>query len=211
MLIVKRYLAQFYHKARIERTSLEFTSDKYIFTTNGSVIIEQGFKSVLSDDAKEADDDNQKIPKLKSGDTVIIKSIIAKQDKTKPLPYFTEGTLIRAMENIYTVVDDPKYKKFLKDGDGIGTSATRASIIDDLKKKGYLTLKGKNLYATDLAHNFLSKLPDIVKNPILTAVFESKLKDIEAGKLSLDSFEKEQKDFIRQQIPKILSTKIKFN
>ena len=188
-----------------------FTSDKYIFTTNGSVIIEQGFKSVLSDDAKEADDDSQKIPKLKSGDTVIIKSIIVKQDKTKPLPYFTEGTLIRAMENIYTVVDDPKYKKFLKDGYGIGTSATRASIIDDLKKKGYLTLKGKNLYATDLAHNFLSKLPDIVKNPILTAVFESKLKDIEAGKLSLDSFEKEKKDFIRQQIPKILSTKIKFN
>lgn len=126
----------------------------------------------------------------------------------KPPQHFTEGTLIRAMENIHTVVDDPKFKKYLKDGDGIGSSATRATIIDELKRKGYLELDGKKLRATSVAINFLSYLPDIVKNPVLTAIFESKLKDVENGRLSLNQFEKEQSNFISDLIPKILKTKI---
>ena len=212
MLIVKRYLAQFFGKCKIAQTSIELQAGKYKFTANGNVTLEQGFKEVF-DEIKDTDnndlrEDDQKLPKLSEGDSVSILSINSKQDKTKPPAHFTEGTLIRAMENIHTVVDDQKYKKFLKDGDGIGTSATRATIIDELKRKGYLVLQGKKLKATDLAHQFLAKLPDIVKNPVLTAMFEAKLRDVEIGKMTLDSFEKEQQAFIAQQVPKILQTKV---
>ena len=98
---------------------------------------------------------------------------------------------VRAMENIASVVDDPTYKRLLKEGDGIGTSATRAAIIEELKRKKYLALKGKFLIATPLGRKLLQNLPDMVKNPVLTAVFESKLKDIASGKLLLKDFEQD--------------------
>lgn len=212
LLIVKRYLAQFYPKCKVEQTSLELAANKHSFATTGTVVLDKGFKALFGsekEDDEDSSDNNQSLPKLQEGELVDVVLINAKQEKTKPPAYFTEGTLIRAMESIYTVVDDPRFKKFLKEGDGIGTSATRATIIDDLKKKGYLVLSGKTLRSTPLAQKFLSILPDIVKNPVLTAMFEAKLKDIEAGKMTLSAFEAEQKSFIEQQIPKILSMKLK--
>ena len=79
----------------------------------------------------------------------------------------------------------------LKEGEGIGTSATRAAIIEELKRMQYLALKGKFLIATPFGRKLLQNLPDMVKNPVLTAVFESKLKDIALRKLALKTFEQD--------------------
>lgn len=89
------------------------------------------------------------------------------------------------MENIYTVVEDPRFKKLLKDGDGIGTSATRAAIITELKRKGYLELKKKKLSVTPLGLGLLNSLSDLCKNPVLTAMFESELKKVNQEKRAL--------------------------
>lgn len=88
---------------------------------------------------------------------------------------------------------DGPFKKVLKDGDGIGTSATRASIIAELKKKGFLELKGKKIKATPVGIKLLSELPDLCKNPVLTAMFESQLKLVESGKLHISSLKKSKK------------------
>ena len=81
------------------------------------------------------------------------------------------------MEKIHTVVDNPEYKKYLKEGDGIGTPATRAAIISELKRKGYLETKGKKICASSDGIELLKLVPELVRNPILTAVFERKLRE----------------------------------
>ena len=101
------------------------------------------------------------------------------------------------MQNIYSCIDNPSYKKILKDGDGIGTSATRAGIIAELRKKELLITKGKKLMASDKAFALLKELPDLVKNPMLTAMFESQLKLIEEGKISIKQFEDKQISFTK--------------
>ena len=125
-----------------------------------------------------------------------------KNELTKPPAYFTEGTLIAAMEKIHTVVDNPEYKKYLKEGDGIGTPATRAVIISELKRKGYLETKGKKICASSDGIELLKLVPELVRNPILTAVFERKLRDVESGKSTLGSFIESQQKFILQEINK---------
>ena len=200
-LIVERYLAQFFPKCKISQTKLSIKVGSFLFTASGSVVLRQGFKAVIKDDEPdaqaagkdvgEAKPAGQKLPACKQGDVIPLLKVILTSDKTKAPSRFTEGTLIRAMENIASVVDDPTYKRLLKEGDGIGTSATRAAIIEELKRKKYLALKGKFLIATPLGRKLLQNLPDMVKNPVLTAVFESKLKDIASGKLLLKDFEQD--------------------
>lgn len=211
--IVRRYIAQFYPPCIMGSSSVSLDVSGLKFAASGSVMLSAGFKKVLGnlddDDEKAKDKEpQQKIPALKEGQQIPCGEFKAEQKKTTPPAAFTEGTLIRAMENIHTVVDDPKFKKFLKDGDGIGTSATRAAIIDELKRKGYLEERGKKICCTQLGFKLLALLPDMVKNPVLTALFESKLRQVEAGKMTLEQFEAEQRTFVRQQVEKARTMKI---
>lgn len=214
-IIVKRYIAQFYPPAVIASVSISLDVSGFKFTATGSTVIKPGFKYVLGTQDEEFDEkvkeNVQKLPVLVPNSTIDCIEFNLTQEKTKAPPAFTEGSLIRAMENIHSVVEDPTLKKYLKDGDGIGTSATRAAIIDELKRKGFLEVSGKKLKATDLGQKLLSALPDIVKNPVLTALFESKLKDVESGNMSLEDFEKEQKIFVSQQVTKAKSMNIRIS
>lgn len=219
-LIVERYLAQFFPKCKISQTKMTIKVGSYLFAASGSVVLRQGFKVVVKEDeldakaaGKEGGDDKhagQKLPPCKQGDVISLNKVTLSSDKTKAPSRFTEGTLIRAMENIATVVDEPMYKRLLKEGDGIGTSATRAAIIEELKRKKYLAPKGKFLTVTPLGRKLLQNLPDMVKNPVLTAVFESKLKDIASGKLSLKDFEQDYVvRLVRNQVDKSKTAMIK--
>lgn len=222
LFIVKRYLAQFYPKCQLSSCKITLDLGGYIFKATGSSILVAGFKRVFADDDDDDDDDvpfvtqntkagrggasaskgsaaqasqnvaKQKLPACKQGELVAILDVKSITDHTKPPASYNEGTLIRAMENIATVVSNPTYRQLLKEGDGIGTSATRAAIIEELKRKKYLELKGKKLKCTKLGFSLLKNLPDLVKNPVLTAIFESKLKDIEAKKMQLATFENDQ-------------------
>ncbi len=213
--IIRRYLAQFYPPCIMGASSVTLDVNGLKFTASGSVMLKAGFKKVLGafaedEDSKSKDQETeQKIPPLKQGSQISCGEFKTEQKKTAPPAAFTEGTLIRAMENIHSVVEDPTYKKYLREGDGIGTSATRAAIIDELKKKGYLAEKGKKVSCTQLGFKLLALLPDMVKNPVLTALFESKLKQVEAGKMTLEAFEQEQRAFVQQQVEKARKMEIK--
>jgi len=90
----------------------------------------------------------------------------------------------------------------LRDGDGIGTSATRASIIAELKKRDFLEVKGKQIISTTLGRSVVSALPEMVRSPVLTALYERMLKGIELCETELDEFIKKQEEFIRDQVEK---------
>jgi len=120
--------------------------------------------------------------------------------KTKPPGRFTEGTLQRAMENIHKYIVEKAHKKMLRDGDGIGTSATRASIISELKRRNFLETKGKHIISTSLGKSILDALPEVVKSPILTAMYERVLKDMERDETLLNGFIDKQIKFVEELV-----------
>ena len=209
MLIVKRYLSQFFPPAKLLATTIKMDVSGEVFACKGSVIVENGYLAVYGGEADTAEqdkddekEDSQSLPKLSVGEIADVLQVSPVTAQTKPPASFTEGTLIKAMQNIYNFVPDGPFKKVLKDGDGIGTSATRASIIAELKKKGFLELKGKKIKATPVGIKLLSELPDLCKNPVLTAMFESQLKLVESGKITYKQFEEKQKAFALQLVEK---------
>lgn len=204
-LIVWIYLAQFYplHEylsttARVEVTGISFTAIGKVVTRNGWQDV---FDPAEAEDDREKDEtDKQQLPAMAQGDGISCIKAIRKDAQTKPLAHFTEGTLVRAMENIHANVVDLTHKKMLREGDGIGTSATRASIISELKRRGFLETKGKKIISSILGRSLVDVLPEIVTNPVLTAIYERILKGIEQGTSELHSFIAKQESFIREQV-----------
>jgi len=218
-LMVRAYIAQFWpvHEYWQTKVSVEIAGET--FTASGKTVITNGWKDVYQpvdeDDAKttkgndkkgaaqeENDGSGQNLPALSQGDSVTCPKAQRIDAQTKPPARFTEGTLIRAMENIHRFVQDPEHKKRLRDGDGIGTSATRASIISELKRRTFLEAKGKHLHSTELGRNLVDALPEAVKSPVLTALYERLLKAIEQGEKPLDEFVARQEAFVRAEVAK---------
>lgn len=209
-LIVRRYLAQFFPVHEYQNTTIQLKVAGETLTASGNVVTVPGWKQIYTqaeDDADEAkSDESQALPKVAKGDEVTLTKAERKDAKTKAPPYFTEGTLGQAMENIHKFVDDANIKKMLRDGDGIGTPATRAAIISELKRHGYLEAKqisGKKeevIVSTLLARSMIDALPEMMKTPVLTALNERTLKAIEQGQNDIAPFIATQEQMVRQQV-----------
>ena len=211
-LLVLRYLAQFYPPAKLLKSKLTVSVNGFDFVCSGTAILEPGWKKITGNDApakdKKGQEEDQKVPALKKGQAVTVEKIAAVKELTKAPPHYTEGSLIKAMQNIAASISDPRAKKWLKDGDGIGTSATRAMIIDKLKRTGMLELKGKNLLATPKACTVLAELNKLVKDPVMTARWEEVLQAIENGTTSLAEFEAAQRKFTTAIVNEVKEKKI---
>lgn len=205
-LIVRAYIAQFYPIHEYLSTTVTIAIDGEIFGAKGKVVTKNGWKDVFQEIDEETETDNddadQELPMLKKGDQVKCHGGKRKDAKTKPPTRFSEGTLIKAMENIHKYVTDPEHKKMLRDGDGMGTPATRSSIIDELKKREFIEAKGKFIVSSTLGRSVIAALPEVVRSPVLTALYERTLKGIETGKSTLDAFVEKQETFIREQVGK---------
>lgn len=203
-LICFAYLAQFFPNHEYMATKALCRVAGHAFVATGKVVTNEGWKVVMKDPEpeEEADDKEpaQVLPVMRKGDQVQCKGVEAKSLKTKPPSRFTEGTLLKAMENIHRFVEDPEHKKLLKDGDGIGTPATRASILADLKRREFLAPKGKVIVSTPLGQGLVDALPSTVTSPALTAVYERQLKEIEAGKETIAQFLAGQVEFVRARV-----------
>ena len=203
-LIAERYLSNFLPAHEYLACSIELRIATERFSAKGRLVTKPGWKVVTSAaDEDKADDEGQALPELKSGLQLPVSGIDCEEERTKPPAAFTEGTLIRAMENIHQAVNDPHSKKFLKEGDGIGTPATRAAIIAELKRKKYLEVKGKKIVATELGLHLLQVVPDVMKNPVLTALFERILREVEAGNVPLDVFIEKQKQLVINELRRL--------
>lgn len=206
-IIVRTYIAQFYPIHQYQSTTIGIDIAGESFTSTGKVITINGWKDVFIDndsnnDDQDKDGNDQALPNLQTGDDLICNSVERRDARTKPPSNFTEGTLVAAMIGIYKYVDDSASKKLLREEDGLGTEATRASIISELKRREYLVIKGKNIVSTTLGRSIVDALPTMVKSPVLTALFERMLKSVETGEMTLDEFVTKQETFIREQVDK---------
>ncbi len=205
-LVVRAYLAQFYPVHEFISTTVTLSVENEVFRAKGRFVTKSGWHDVYWDgvdgDDKDQDEESQLLPKMSEGDAITCKQAVRRDAKTKPPARFTEGTLITAMVNIHRFVTDPQHKKMLREGDGIGTEATRASIISELKRRNYLEAKGKQIISTTLGRSMIEALPEVVKSPVLTALYERMLQSVESGKTELATFIAKQEAFIREQVAK---------
>ena len=217
-LVVLAYLAQFYPLHDYMETKVEVRVVDELFVATGKVVTRAGWKVLYganhnASDAADTPDDlaqpadaagreGQDLPAMCQGDPVSCARADRHDGKTKAPARFTEGTLGKAMENIHRFVSDPAHRKILKEGDGIGTSATRASIISELRRRNFLEAKGKHIVSTELGRSLIDAVPEVVKSPLLTAIYERMLKDIELGRGDAQAFLDKQEQFIREQVAK---------
>jgi DNA topoisomerase-3 len=193
-LVAKRFLSIFHPEAVYERTRVETTVAEQVFRTSGRVLLEAGFKAVYgeeADGAGPAEDDSggdQRLPRLEQGEAVDTQSVDSLRKETQPPRRFTEASLLAAMETAGKDIEDVELREAMKDH-GIGTPATRASIIERLIDVGYIEREGRALHATEKGVQVVRLLGEHqLTSPELTGSWERRLTQIEHGEDSRPAF-----------------------
>jgi DNA topoisomerase-3 len=204
--VVRRYVAQFYPDHEYLQSRVTAVVAEHDFVASGKVVTCDGWREVerSQDDDESAGDDsakrNQALPAMHVHDAVTCRNAECRDRRTKPPPRFTEGSLVRAMEQIHKWVKDPEQNKLLREGDGIGTAATRAAILADLKRRAFLASQGKHVVSTALGRALIDVLPEAVKSPALTALYERMLRQIELGEIDAGAFLERQAAFVSERV-----------
>ena len=202
-LIVKRFLENLLPDYKYEETSYSFKLDNKVFTAKSTKVIQLGFKELSRSEIED-----KKISF--STKEFCLDSLQYNKKQTTPPSYYTEGSLIYAMENPFEFVDDDNERKILKQTNGIGTVATRADILEKLFTNDYLVLDNGRIKTTNKAKQLLNLVPKNLKSPSLTATWEKQLDNIAKNKLSKDKFLKDIKDYTRECILEIKDSQDKF-
>ena len=202
-LVVTRFLENLLPDYKYEETSYSFKLDNKVFTAKSTKVIQLGFKELSRSEIED-----KKISF--STKEFSLDSLQYNKKQTTPPSYYTEGSLIYAMENPFEFVDDDNERKILKQTNGIGTVATRADILEKLFTNDYLVLDNGRIKTTNKAKQLLNLVPKNLKSPSLTATWEKQLNNIAKNKLSKDKFLKDIKDYTRECILEIKDSQDKF-
>lgn len=205
------YLIQFIRPIKKEITYLETDEQNgYKFKASSTKILDEGFNKYLD----KTNNENQEsvLSKISEGlYTGTINKSDIKEIETKPLARYTQASLIEDMTRISKYVDDPEIKEILKRKDkdkegengSIGTSATRASIIQNLIKRGYIKEEKDKVISTELGREYYNILPDEWKKADLTAKWWIIQEEIRDGKADQNKL----LDSILLDIKKVIATK----
>ena len=190
-LLAVRLLCATTQANRFEAVTAILDCQGHTFTAKGKTILQSGWKeverihrmSIRQSETEHRENEDAALPVLKEGQTFETVSASLREGKTSPPKHYTEDTLLSAMENAGAedMPDDAERK-------GLGTPATRAATLEKLVSAGFVERKKKQLIPTKKGRNLIAVLPDNIKSPILTAEWESMLKQVEHGELSATSF-----------------------
>ena len=201
-LVVRRFLAVLYPPYEYEQTKITLECEGETFFAEGNVPLNRGYKEVTTPDGDES---GKVFPALKEGEVIREFSLKKTEGKTKPPARFTEGTLLKAMENPvkYMQQKDAKAAKTLQETGGLGTVATRADIIDKLFGSYLVEKKENEIFITSKAKQLLALVPEDLKKPELTAEWESRLSAIAKGKASDRKFMREIATYTKELMKQI--------
>ena len=190
-LLAVRLLCATTQAHRFETVTAMLDCQGHTFTAKGKTILQSGWKeverihrmSIRQSETEHRENEDAALPVLKEGQTFETVSASLREGKTSPPKHYTEDTLLSAMENAGAedMPDNAERK-------GLGTPATRAATLEKLVSAGFVERKKKQLIPTKKGRNLIAVLPDNIKSPILTAEWESMLKQVEHGELSATSF-----------------------
>ena len=186
-LIAKRFIAVFYPDCKFSTTTVLGDVDGIEFKVSGKQILEPGWRDVYAKEnntQQTADDDNRQndeertLPDFHKGESGNHTPTLTEKWTTPP-KYYTEATLLRAMETAGKFVEDEELRSALKEN-GIGRPSSRAGIIETLFKRHYIRRERKNLVATATGIELIDLIKEeLLKSCELTGLWEKKLRDIE--------------------------------
>ena len=219
-LVVRRFLAVLSPACEYEEISLTGMIGKETFRAKGSRMLKAGWRGIYDADWEDLEDEDTPDfakdtgsssmtdtawPDVREGAELPVSSLSITEGKTKPPAYFTEGTLIAAMENPsrYMQQKDRTLARTLGETGGLGTVATRADIIERLFGSFLMEKKGSEIHITSKGRQLLSLVPSDLKSPELTAQWELRLRSIAQGKESQSKFMTEIEDYTKSLISQI--------
>jgi len=201
-MVVKRFLAVFYPSAEFLVTTRVSIARGHHFQTNGKVLVKPGWLAVYG---KEAQEDDANLVPVADGELVRTESADVKALQTKPPPRYTEATLLSAMEGAGKLIDDDELREAMQEK-GLGTPATRSSIIEGLIYEKYLVREARDLIPTAKAFQLMTLLRGLdiedLTTPELTGQWEYQLAEMEHGRLKRDAFMAEIAKMTRRIVKK---------
>lgn len=215
-IITRHFIAAFYPDCQISTTTVVGKVARTTFKTSGKEILKPGWRVVFSDvssedDANENDTDNstssgKALPSFTKGEEGDHTPEL-KERQTQPPKYYTEATLLRAMETAGKLVDDEDLREAMKE-QGIGRPSTRANIIETLYKRNYIAkVKRSQIHATPLGQELIDKIgSELLKSAELTGQWEYKLRQIERRELETSTFLSELKTMTHTLVNDVLSS-----
>ncbi|NBI30852.1 DNA topoisomerase III [Chengkuizengella marina] len=221
-LVVKRFLAVLSPPMEYEQTVVYATIGEAIFTARGKRVLSSGWKEVygkyyeneLNHEGINEQEKEQTLPSFQKGEKLDVHQLKKTLGETKPPEFFTEGTLLSAMENPQKFMNFEKEKsslaRTLGETGGLGTVATRADIIEKILGTFLIEKRGKYLHITSKGKQLLDLLPGELKSPVLTAQWEQKLMSISKGKLAKKTFVQDMKNYAKKVVSEIKQSKQKF-
>ncbi|CAZ88955.1 DNA topoisomerase 3 [Thiomonas arsenitoxydans] len=203
-LIRESYIRLFIPPEKFETREAIFDIDGLTFRAAARVVLDPGWTKLGGRDEDEGQEQGEAqgaLPDLREGEARTCErgEVVAKRT-TPPKPY-TDGTLIAAMTGVHKLVTDPKLKARLKETSGLGTEATRASMIETLIAREYAERSKKEIHPTDRGAQLIDMLRKVapeVADPGYTALQEDALADIAAGRAPLAAFMRAQVDATRE-------------
>lgn len=217
LLIARAYIAQFWPKHQFDQTDILVESEGHRFGVRSNVTTRPGWLTLYKNDAGNEDlegDENDlsvDIRTLRDGQAGTCTDADATKQETKPQPLYTMATLLSDLTRVAKYIRDENLRKLLTEKDkgkegehgGIGTPATRDSIIATLFERSYLVEQGKNIVPTATAEEFYDALPDQAKFPDMTALWHEQQKAIQAGERDTESFVRELMEYIGGEVANV--------
>ena len=217
-LIARRFIAAFYPDCKFATTTVMGKVESVDFKVSGKEILEPGWREVFAKEKKEereerpeesgekkegADAEERTLPAFTKGESGPHEPTLTEKQTTPP-KYYTEATLLRAMETAGKFVENEELRAAMKEN-GIGRPSTRAAIIETLFKRRFIRKERKSLVATSTGMQLIDLIhEDLLKSPELTGIWEKKLRDIEHQKYDAKQFIDELKQQVNEIVLQVL-------
>ena len=211
-MVALRFIAAFYPPCQVSTTTVLAQAGEVPFKVTGREILEQGWREVFAkDNTSEPSDSSEPseqkaLPSFRKGESGPHEPQL--QEKTTiPPKYYTEATLLRAMETAGKTVDNEELRDAMKEN-GIGRPSTRAAIIEKLFQRKYIVREKKNIKATEVGINLIHTIiSPLLKSAELTGLWEKKLREIERGDFQAQQFLDELKQMTTEVVREVKSDK----
>ena len=206
-MVALRFIAAFYPPCQVANTTVLACAGEISFKVTGREVLEQGWREVFAKEKTDDEVEEQKtLPAFRKGESGPHQPQLQEKTTTPP-KYYTEATLLRAMETAGKTVDDEELRDAMKEN-GIGRPSTRAAIIEKLFQRKYIIRDKKNIKATEVGINLIQTIiSPLLKSAELTGRWEQKLRAIERGDYTAQQFLEELKQMTTEVVHEVKADK----
>lgn len=213
-IITRHFIAAFYPDCLVANTTVLGEANKVPFKATGKEILEMGWRvlfqnaqqtqNIQKTEDKEKEEEEKILPTFVKGESgPHVPSLVEKQ--TQPPKFYSEATLLRAMETAGKQVDDDELRELMK-ANGIGRPSTRAAIIETLFKRQYIQRQKKLIMVTEMGIQLIDTIQnELLKSAELTGQWEKQLKEIEAGTYNAAKFIHDMKQMVASLVEEVKS------